>query len=328
MFPFFKTCLFCNALLPDVRKGVGEHVFPRSILGFWRIYDVCSNCMSYFGDLVDGLAVQNPEILRAMESLNLRNVSPLYDNLPWKAQDTLDGQTVKIIRRDGDFRIKVTRLNDFLKCPEDKIDSIARPWLWESLNGKLTKEKFETEFALFLDQYNKLKAGESYISPRFGYTILRREATSVQPGESSPADFTQLVAKIVYCFLRYAIRAVDLPLIEEYDALRGHARLGTPMKPFLINWLRPLDADKYNPFHSVTIRSSERNCIVDTTFFGNITWRTVLHTSGEIMVQDPQKRKSEAFCFILDFCDCQNREMLSGFKLKNSENFEWYEVRG
>lgn len=328
MFAFFKTCLFCSNPLPDIRNGEGEHIFPKSILGFWRSHDVCLECIAYFGRSVDRLAVQNTELIDAISDLRLNNVEPLLENISWKSNDTVQPRTVKMVRRKGKLRVKVTKLDDFLECDETNFEQVGSLWLWEILRGRLSKQAFDAEFASFAKEYRKLKPGESYNSSKFGFTIRRGQTTNAQPEKTFPDEFTRLVAKIVYSFLNYAVRQVDVDLIEEYHSLREHARFDKPLKPFTINWLRPAD-NKHYPFHSITIYPEHRYCLVDTTFFGKVTWRTVLHTSGEIELEDVEKKsKPEAFRLILDFRNLQNRIKFGGYKFKHSESFAWYEIDG
>lgn len=328
MFAFYRNCLFCNVALPDVRSGEGEHVIPRSILGFWRIHDVCHDCISFFGQSVDRLAVQNTEILDAMKHLGIGNVDSLLENVSWKAQDVLDNRPVQMIRRKGEFRIKTTKLEDFIECAEDRIDQIARPWLWQILRGKLSKEQFDEEFHGFLDAYKTLQVGESYTSSKFGFTIKKGQTKGVQVERAHPEEFTRLIAKIVCCFLHYSVRPVDLTSIEEIHNLRNHARHNDPLVPFLINWLRPLEGTTPQPFHSLTVFPEKSYCIVDTAFFGIASWRAFLHTNSPLEIPDPEGRKAEALRLILDFHSPDNRMKFTGYKFPESDSFDWYDMIG
>jgi len=214
-----------------------------------------------------------------------------------------------------------------LECPEEKFEQIVRPWLWELLRNRIPKDEFESEFQLFYAEYRKLKPGESYESKKFDFIVRRGQLTNISPDNAIPNDFTRLIAKIVYVFLNYSVSQSDIKLINEYDSLREYARNNVPMEPYLINWLRPPDEIKYNPFHAISIYPDKRYCLVDVTFFGKVTWRTVLHTDNEIQLEDPeQKRKPEAMRFVLDFTDLKNRYKYIGFKFKDSEKYEPYEL--
>ncbi len=81
MFNFYKHCLFCFNPLTEVPSGVGEHVFPKSVYGFWRIYDVCDTCMKHFGDNIDQLPFQNPQVLKAIEQLQLPKAERYYEQI-------------------------------------------------------------------------------------------------------------------------------------------------------------------------------------------------------------------------------------------------------
>lgn len=58
MFNYFQKCIFCFSSLPTYPSGDGEHVIPKNINGFWRVYDVCDLCREYFGTNVDHLSSQ------------------------------------------------------------------------------------------------------------------------------------------------------------------------------------------------------------------------------------------------------------------------------
>jgi hypothetical protein len=328
MFEFFRSCIFCNADLPEDRSDEGEHIFPESIYGFWRTHDVCLECQQTLGNEVDVLATKDVSLLNAMEILKLKDTGPHLDHLPWSGEDTVDKQRVPMVKRGPNFRIKVTKTDDFLECSENDLDKLARPWLRELSRGRLSDDQFEIEYARFIETYKKLAPGETYHSDVFGYSIRRRQTTNVRVDTPNPPAFTRLVAKIVTCFVHYAFPYEKLAAIEELPMLREHARFGRPLRPFTINPLRPLEDGKYFPFHRVVVYPDARITMVDTTFFGNIGWRTVFHSTEPLLIKDDEGRQAEEMLFVLDFTNLANRNKYAGFKYPNNEEINWYEVRG
>lgn len=117
MFKFYNHCIFCKKKLPAEPNGVGEHVIPKNIYGFWRSHDICKECKQYFGDNIDQIPLQNVYILNAMKNLNLPNADELFEHLPHFGFDTIDKRKIPIIRKGDGFKIKSTRKDkNFLEC--------------------------------------------------------------------------------------------------------------------------------------------------------------------------------------------------------------------
>jgi len=155
MFNFYKHCLFCFKPLPEIPTGVGEHVFPKSAYGFWRIYDVCDECMKHFGDNIDQLALQHPQILKAIEQLNLTNANRYYEQIKYEGTDTIDGIKVKMVLKDGDFKTKAQEVNeDFFECAENDWENIGIKWLRNKTN--LPDDDFLKEVERLKEGYFKL----------------------------------------------------------------------------------------------------------------------------------------------------------------------------
>jgi hypothetical protein len=121
MFSWHKNCLFCFKALPelDQRKGEGEHIIPKNIYGFWKSYDICSECKEYFGKNIDILSLKNPNLLNAIKELKLPYADTVFDNISYSARDTIDNRSIKMVRKKGKFRIKVSQIrNNFFECAE------------------------------------------------------------------------------------------------------------------------------------------------------------------------------------------------------------------
>jgi hypothetical protein len=263
-----------------------------------------------------------------MEGLKLKDTGPHLDHLPWSGEDTVDKRRIPMVKRGPDFRIKVTKTPDFLECSDSDLDKLARPWLRDLTRGKLSHEQFEAEYARFREAHLKLKPGETYDSKIFGFSIRRRQTTNVRVETPIPQAFTRLIAKIVTYFIHYAFPHNKLPAIEELHALRNHARYGDALKPFTINPLRPLTEGTFYPFHRVVVYPDKRITMIDTTFFGNAGWRTVLHSSEPLFIKDTEGRQAEEMLFVLDFSNLDNRRKFAGFRYPNEEEINWQELQG
>ena len=63
----YENCVFCNEdLTREEKKGRGEHVIPKSLLGSFCMKDVCSECNNTLGSQVDHLALEDERIIEAV----------------------------------------------------------------------------------------------------------------------------------------------------------------------------------------------------------------------------------------------------------------------
>ncbi len=326
MFDIFKNCLFCNTSLPDSRSGDGEHIFPESIFGFWRSYDVCPQCQKVLGDEVDVLAIKTVPILNGLEALNLKDTNPHLDQMNWSGEDNLNKRKISMIKRGSKFRMKLTKTDDYLECGEENLDNFAKSWLRDKTRDSLTPEQFESEYTNFKSVYNNLSPGNTYHSEIFGYTIRRNQAKNVHIDNPIPSNITRLIAKIVTYYIHYSFSHNQLGFIEELQSIREHARYGTPLNNNNINPLRALEENKYYPFHRVAFYPDERITIIDTTFFGNLGWRTFLHSSEPLIIKDLENKPVESLFYVLDFTNIYQRKKYLGIKYPGHDEATWYDI--
>lgn len=319
-----KYCMFCPSELPKENLGVGEHIIPRSIMGFWRSHDVCPDCMRAFGKHVDHLSINHVYLLEAMKLLGIGDPEALLSQVPWQGIDTADDRKVNLVRRDGDYRVKVTRYQDNLEFSDTDLDNVAKPWLWERCRGNMSQEQFEQVYTEFRSDYLSYKPGEVYHSKVFGLSFRKRQVTNIQPSQPIPDDFTRIIAKIVCAFLYYAVPVESLLTIEELDQLRFHALSGEPLQPFTINHLRLAEDIVVRPFHAISIYPENRVTMVDTQLFARYCWRTVIHTPGRLIVTN-RGSNLEVIKLVLDFANPTERKKYVGMKPFDSKEFEWSE---
>ena len=193
MFNFYKNCLFCFKPLPEIPTGVGEHVFPKSVYGFWRIYDVCDECIKHFGDNIDQLALQHPQILKAIEQLNLPNANRYYEQIKYEGTDTIDSIKVKMVLKDGDFKTKAREVNeDFFECAENDWENIGIRWLRNKTN--LPDDDFLKEVERLKEGYFKLEPDETITSNQLGFSVRKKSVKDVRIDEKNLPSITPLIA--------------------------------------------------------------------------------------------------------------------------------------
>lgn len=325
MFNFYKHCLFCFTPLPEFPSGVGEHVYPKSVYGFWRIYDVCEKCMKYFGDNIDQLALQHPQILKAIEQLELPNADRYYEQIKYKGTDTIGGVKIKMVLKDGTFKTKAQDINEnFFECAEKDWDNIGVRWLKNKTS--LSEEDFQKEVEKLKEKYFNSKPGEIVTADQLGFSVRKRSVKEVTIDEEDLKSITPLIAKIVVSFIHYVLSVDELVSLDIIDDLIKHARYSGELRPYTINWCSLNEEPKYNKFHRVWMHFLERSIFIDVTFFGYPSWRVILSSKDPIIKHDLDGRQINQIIFIQDFEDLENRQKYIGFVYKGEETPTYYEA--
>ena len=327
MLKFYGYCIFCFKELPTEPKGEGEHIIPKNIYGFWRTYDVCEKCKEYFGDNVDQLPLKDIAILNAMKYLNLPNADKLFENLPYIGTDTIDKSNIQMIRKDGDFKIKVTAVdNRFLECSEDDWDMFGIKWLEDNVRHKVTKQVFDKEIEHMKNEYKALNPGDTVHSDILGYSIRKRQTYNVEVDKGALPAITKLIAKIVVCFLWLVLSPQQIAEIPDFEMLVKHARSEHELRKYLINWCSITQKVQYHKFHRLRLHTFANTQIVDITLFGYPNWRTVLKSTSPIILKDSEDQKLEEVQLILDFEDLENRKKYIGFRYADENQPRYHEL--
>jgi len=327
MFNCFPDCIFCEKSLRKNQTGEGEHVIPRNIYGFWRIYDVCDECMEYFGNYIDQLAIQNPLILEAMQKFNLPNADKYYDNLSYTAEDFKTGDMVEMTRKDGHFKPKVNiEGEDLFECAEEDWEIIGIKWLRDILKDKLPDDELAEALEELKEKYKDAEPGEIIQSDKLDYSIRKSRTHKVKIADDTEQSITPLLAKINISFLHYFLTKKQLEHIIEYKMLFSHARYGGRLKEYLINWCTLADDKEYNKYHELTLRAFDGFPMVDITLFGYLNWRTVLTSSSKIILYDNNGRELDGIKFILDFENLEKRQKYLGLKYSDKTDLEFYKL--
>lgn len=327
MFKFYNHCIFCIKKLPAKPNGVGEHVIPKNIYGFWRSHDICEEFKQYFGDNIDQIPLQNIKILNAMTNLNLPNADKLFEHLPYRGIDTINKRKISMIRRDDEFEIKSTvEDKDFLECSENDWENFLVRWLENSVGDRVEKDKFDREIKRLKVKYDALKPGETVLSNLLNYSIRKRQTHNVEVNREALPPISRFIAKIDVFFLRLVLSPQQIKLIPAYEMLVRHARYEGELEKPLINWCARAQTIEYYKFHKLAIQVFENVQIIDVTLFGYPNWRTMLGSTSPIIIEDREGNKLEGIRLILDFEDLGNREKYIGLKYTGESRARYYKI--
>lgn len=329
MFSLYKNCLFCAADLPkpNQRTGEGEHVIPKNVYGFWKSYDICDNCKQYFGSNVDNLSLKNPDLVNAIGELRLPNADAVFDDLSYQAKDTIDGSPVKMVRKKGAYKIKVSQIGDhFFECAEVDWPKIGLDWIRNTVPASLSPETVERDINSLREKYDKLQPGEIVHSEKLGITIKKKQTQNIQFDPKSFLPISPLIAKIAVCFLYYSLPLQEIGKVKELEALRAHARHGVSIENYVINWFPPRRKVQYDRWHRMTLEPCGPILLLDISLFGFPNWRVILRTDQQVVLKDLNNKIAEMLYFILDFKTFDKKEKLLGFKYKDNPQIEYWEL--
>lgn len=300
MFFLLKKCIYCLEPLNDAPRGEGEHVIPKSIYGFWRIYDICPSCKQYFGDGIDQLAIKDVHILHAMDELELPNVEKYLDGMPYVSHDALNNRQMPMVRKKGRYKNKVvTDGNRYLECAEQDWEIVGIEWLKKFSN--LNEQEFAKEATKLKTEYLKLKPGEEVHSDLLGCTIRKGQTSKVKYDESKLPDIAQLIAKISLPFIVYALNRDQILDLNEVDSLAHFARYGQ-ISPGLSFKKLPVDENRPpHPFHRLWMSSVGNMVFVDVTFFGRVHWRITITKSIPLVFETNDQENADEIMLVFDF---------------------------
>lgn len=324
VFNFHKNCIFCQNILPENVSGVGEHVFPLCVFGFWRIYDVCSSCMKHFGTNIDHLPLKHEGILNAMEELGLAKRGNL-DQLPYHGLDTIENKRIELIRRGSNFKVKAKLQSpDFFECSENDWTKIGVGWIEKQTD--CSQNEFKSEIEFLKTKYETLPIGEVVTSDRLGISVRKRSVHEVKVDSSSLPSITPIIAKIAVSFLSYALPENFLYTLDSLQLLIDHARNFKQLPKFTINKCRIQKERKACSFHRSRIHIGSNYVIVDVTFFGCENWRIVLNSNSKYEPQEVNGVFFNGLDFILDFKDKNVRKKYLGVIPCDKTPTEFFEI--
>lgn len=327
VFKTYDRCIFCFNEILDTSKGDGEHIIPKNIYGFWRIYDICGECRRHFGDKIDQLALKNVHILNAMKRLGLPNSDKLYENLPYIGTDNVENRKIKMYLKDGKYRIKANIVDkNFLECSEHDWENFGIKWLEQNTRTKVSKEGFDKEVERLKIEYKALSPGETVHSKVLDYSIRKLQTRKLEVDNASLPSISPLIAKIVASFLWYALTPQQIASVHEFESLIKHARFDGELRKYLINWCSLLPEEEYQKYHRLRVHAFSCTLVVDITLLGYPNWRVVLSSSDDIVLVDHHNVAIEEVHLVLDFDDLDNRQKYVGYKQQNDLRPTYYKL--
>jgi len=307
LFRLYPFCIFCNAELPspEKRSGAGEHVIPESIFGFWRSYDVCPECIKFFGDNIDHIATQNPNILHSMDLLKIKDVEKHYEQMNYQGEDTSSKIKIPMVRRKGNYKTKATITPNFIECSESDFDVIVKEDFKRLFASKFSSDKLDSQFEKLKESYLALKPGGSLTWSGFG-EIRKRQVTNIEYDFNNMPSIIPLIAKIAFISIHYFIPVQLLSSFTLYEAFKKQARYNESLPDHTINFCVIRKSNERYPFHCIRFLPGGHSLLVDVMFFGYDNWRCVLPFTQEVILNDG-KDTIEKFSFFLDFRDLRNK---------------------
>jgi len=281
--------------------------------------------MRYFGDHVDGLAVQWPSILDALKSLGLPSTDKCIQNLPFFGEDTIDRRRVSMTKKGDRFKIKVNTANDdFFECSEEDWEKIGIDWLRKKAVSSLAERVREEEIRRLEEEYERIEPGQTVYSEKLGFGVRKRQVTNVVIDTARLAPISPLIGKIVVCFLSYTLNEKQIDMIDEFDKVRDHARFDGDLDKFKIYWCPLYVETSYHKIHRIRVECIGKHLLVDVTFFNHPNWRVWFASREPIVFHDPLGHVCDGVSLTFDFDDLQNREKIFGFRRRGTAEYEFY----
>ena len=328
MFTYFQKCIFCFKHLPEKPTGDGEHVIPKNIGGFWRVYDICDSCRQYFGDNVDQLSIKNPWIINAIKQLGISDHTKYSDNLPFIGKDTIDGSSVEMIKKDNNFKNKVRRFkDDFFECSEDDWKNIGQKWIKSTIRKNVDPSILEKKLNRLEKEYVSLKPGETVKSKILDITIRKRQVKEIQLATDKLPSITPLIAKIASIFIFYFLPPRVVKSMREIESLVNYARYNKEIRQRFINWCPVLVNEEYQKVHAIRMHAFDHTIVLDISLFGYPNWRIILYCNDKIVFDPFENLEYDTLIFILDFRNQDDRQKLIGIKSGKKKDYKYFNIK-
>jgi hypothetical protein len=318
MFSFYNHCIYCQNEIDEKSKTDGEHIIPKSIEGFWRSYDVCTDCKKYFGDNIDGLALKNIDIIEAMKNLGFKEKAP-FDGIPLYSKDIVNDTVIPFCSKNGMLRPKVEKSDNYLSCGEDDWEFVAKKWLFDVATPILGKDAAEIEINQIKERYKMLQPGEKLKIDSIRCTIRKGAAKNINVDTNKLPSITPLIAKIsiAYLFLVFSGGVAD---IKELLELRDHCRFNGPIGEQVIYRTRPQEESSYAKYHNIYLESHNKLLMLRITMFGYCCWTVILTSEIPIKIGELNGKLVDASCLKLDFSDPNDKKKFIGFKYSGEKS--------
>lgn len=323
-FNFHTVCLVCFKELPhpDNRGTEGEHPIPKNIGGFWKSYDVCEECIKYFGDNIDHLALSNPHLVNAWDSIHKGEKLKFQPKLKYKSIDKYTGKQFKMFRRGNEYKINVQKSNNSIICPDVDAPIVGLNWLKERLIGIFTEVEIEKEYQDLLDKSKTLKSNESIYSEKLSIRLYKGVNTKLEFDENTCKSLTPLIAKIAVIFLGYILSFEDLKKISNFNSLRDHARFNKPLLEHEIIFRPIFSGYRCEKFHKIVFRNFDDVGIIEVTLLRYPNWTVMLNYNERIELRDENGKIFEEFGLVFDFENVNKKFIVYRYKNEDKDYSE------
>jgi len=272
-------CIFCFKSSPEVIFSE-EHLIPDSLDGMLILNDyVCSKCNSKFGSEFDHEILKNPEILFALENLELpydreKLINHNY-KIKWRSEDIeLKGRATK----DGFiFHPQSLPNGSMIYNEEDFKEPLLKTLRRDQHLNKsgLTVEQIEAEYCKLTKAYEQAPVGAKIESPSLGVELIKRSnAFSISLEPKGSGNVSLLIAKIAYEF-GFIIGYRDF-LSSENVAKPLHKFIETgQIQPGFHVFRTGTESTDYAPVHYISFQCYDDLTRVIVGFFGKIAYTLI-----------------------------------------------------
>ena len=283
-------CIFCFKSYPEVSFSK-EHLIPDSLGGMLILNDyVCSACNSKFGSEFDHEILKNPEILSALENLEL--LSPCD-----KKKFINHNYKVKLHSADVELRARATKEGFTLhpqSLPNGSMIYNEKDYegpLLKSLyrnqhlnKSGLTLEQIKFEHSKLTKLYKQASVGDKVESQSLGVVLVKRsDAFSINFEPKGSCDVSRLIAKIAYEF-GFIVGHRDFLSSENVaKPLHNFIETGQPQQGLHV-YRTIIESQNYALSHYISFQCYDDHTRIVVGFFGRIAYTLIApHFENKIL---------------------------------------------
>jgi len=274
-----KACIFC--FRTDLETDFSdEHIIPESIGGRLVLDQVCADCNSTLGHDVDPEILKIPDILKALEYLDI----PHDREGIMRSYYNIEGETPNGIRKvratkegfeplpqrmpDGSILTPDHRAIDDLRKRVERDERLVQ--------AGLSKAEIEAEISALILAYEKCNPGDELDWPSLGLKLKRhQEKPIIRIQSKTYPQIRRFLAKLTYEFLFFISNGNLFSNPQVYEPLRA-AIQGDAENQFPFTTKLDPPGEEYRPIHVVEVLTKRGLTDVYFVFFGRIAYLLTL----------------------------------------------------
>lgn len=202
-----KYCIFCFKKDSEVAFN-REHIIPQNIGGNLYIDEICVNCNSKLGSIIDIQILKFPEILDAFEQLKIPHDKVGIIKNHYKVSAKSDSLEVPAIFQNGKYEIIPKKMPDgSIIFPEETYKSNLEKIVNRDsrvIESDVDNTYLSKEINKIVKKYSSAKPGEKIDGISIGRSLLKRKENFefiMKP--KGAREIERLIAKIYYEFLYF-----------------------------------------------------------------------------------------------------------------------------